>query len=53
MFYQEGSTPLMLACQEGHLEVATVLIENGADLNAKDDVNYFDDIYFLCSNLIF
>uniref|UniRef100_A0A7S0ZBF5 Non-specific serine/threonine protein kinase n=1 Tax=Timspurckia oligopyrenoides TaxID=708627 RepID=A0A7S0ZBF5_9RHOD len=29
-------TPLHLACTEGHAEIALVLIENGADIEAKD-----------------
>jgi ankyrin repeat protein len=31
----EGITPLMYAAQNGHLEVAEILIHNGADVNAR------------------
>ena len=32
-----ASTPLFFACDRGHLEVARLLIERGADLNVKDN----------------
>ena len=31
-----GYTPLVIACQEGHLEMGRLLISEGADLNAQD-----------------
>ena len=31
------STPLFFACDRGHLEIARLLIERGADLNVKDN----------------
>ncbi|KRG39300.1 hypothetical protein ARC78_14595 [Stenotrophomonas pictorum JCM 9942] len=34
---QRGRTPLMFAAQEGHLELCRLLLEHGADRNAKDD----------------
>ena len=34
---QYGKTPLMLAAEEGQLEVARELISKGADIEAKDD----------------
>ena len=36
--YQENGTPLHYACNDGHLEVAQLLIDNGADVNARDKV---------------
>ena len=37
---QEGLTPLMLASQEGHVDVASTLIHHGADVNCQDEVSY-------------
>lgn len=31
-----GYTPLMLACEKGNLELASLLIENEADTNLKE-----------------
>ena len=31
IIFQDGNTPLMLACQEGHQSVAMTLVEKGAD----------------------
>ena len=30
-------TALMFACREGHIECARLLVEKGADVNAKDE----------------
>jgi len=32
---QNGSTPLMLACVRGHVAVARILLQFGADINLK------------------
>ena len=32
----DGSTPLITLCQEGNIEAAGILIENGADMTIKD-----------------
>ena len=37
--YQNGDTPLMLAVGEGHLPVVEYLVENGADIEAKNRVS--------------
>lgn len=34
------STPLHLACAEGHLEIAQFLLDNGADINSKQKGEY-------------
>ena len=36
---KDGSTPLDLACAEGHKEVALMLIEHGASVADKDNVS--------------
>ena len=36
-----GNTPLGTACAKGHLDVATVLIQNGADVNLESEVRLF------------
>ena len=33
---KKGATPLMLACQNGHVEAARLLLEKGAAVDAKD-----------------
>jgi len=35
---QNGSTPLMRACNEGHLDIVNVLIDKGANVIDKDNV---------------
>jgi hypothetical protein len=35
---QGGNTPLLLAAHKGHLEVARLLLEHGAEKEAKDEV---------------
>ena len=36
-----GETPLHAACWEGLLDVATVLVRNGADVNFENKVRLF------------
>ena len=36
--WQNGNTPLHVACREGHIFVAQVLVEHGASLQAKNKV---------------
>ena len=35
-----SDTALILACQEGHYDVATLLIKEGVEVNAKDKYMY-------------
>ncbi|XP_013405625.1 kinase D-interacting substrate of 220 kDa B isoform X2 [Lingula anatina] len=35
-----NQTPLMVACQQGHVTIATMLLDSGADVNAVDDDNW-------------
>ena len=36
---QEGMTSLMWSCNNGHLDIVNVLIDNGADVNDKNNVS--------------
>ena len=36
--YAQGSTPLILAAHAGHAAVAEMLLKEGADVHAKDEV---------------
>ena len=36
---QNGCTSLMRACSNSHLDIVNVLIDNGADVNVKDNVS--------------
>ena len=36
--HQEGISALLLAAEEGHVDVMKVLIEKGADVNTQDEV---------------
>ena len=40
---QLGKTPLHYACENGHKDVALMLIERGAKLTKKDDVRLMTD----------
>ncbi len=40
LFFQEGNTPLHVACKNGHNDTAQLLIDSGADLNRQNRVSY-------------
>ena len=44
-----GYTPLYMACREGHLEIAQLLVENGVDMNKADDDGR-TPLYIACRN---
>ena len=47
-YMQKGNTPLLLACLNGHSDVAQLLINKGADVDMPDKVSYM----YLCLNNI-
>ena len=38
LLFQEGFTPLIIAAQEGHVDIVKLLVESGADLNDRTEV---------------
>ena len=46
---QRGWTPLHTCAQKGSVDVARLLIENGADVNARDLVRGPVGLHFFCS----
>ena len=45
MMGQRGYTPLHIAAEKGHTEIASLLIGNGADVNSKSNVSILVYIY--------
>lgn len=45
----EGDTPLWVACENGHVHVARLLIENGADVNAANKYGH-PPLHHACQN---
>jgi hypothetical protein len=43
-FLKHGMTALMVACQEGHLDIAKHLVTQRAEVDAKDNVSYRDKV---------
>ena len=39
-FYVQGSSPLHLCCQEGHLDLLMWLLDHDADLNLRDNFGW-------------
>ena len=39
-FFQDGATPLWIACQMGHPLVVKELLENSADVDTAREVGY-------------
>jgi hypothetical protein len=46
---QNGSTPLYTAAQNGYASVVTLLVERGADVNAKDKVRHATHMRHCCT----
>jgi ankyrin repeat protein len=47
---QGGATPLMLACSQGNAHLISLLLEEGADVNAQDDIGQTALTYALLVN---
>ena len=39
MFLQDQQTPLHVAAEQDHADIVKVLLEEGADVNVKDEVS--------------
>ena len=50
MMGQGGYTPLHYAAENGHTEIASLLIGNGADINRKD---YVSILVYICNYMIY
>jgi len=44
-----GATPLISACQNGHIKVVKYLVENGVDIN-KEENNGETPLFYACLN---
>ena len=42
---QEGSTPLIMAASNGHVEIAQILMDKGANIEATDEVQLVANVY--------
>ena len=42
---QDGRTPLLVALQYGHVEIAQLLMERGANIEATTKVQFVTNIY--------
>ena len=40
LYTQTGRNPLSLACENGHSDVAQLLINKGANMDVTDEVSY-------------
>ena len=44
---QDGKSPLHLACERGHMDIAAMLIEHGGSVTDKDEVRVITDACML------
>ena len=45
-------TPLHMAARSRYTDIVALLIDNGADVNLKDEVSYTKEIVELCNALL-
>ena len=50
MMGQDGHTPLHKAAENGHTEIASLLIDNGADIDSKTNVSI---LVYICNYMIY
>ena len=46
--FQNGFTALMMASEEGRVEVVNTLLQHGASVDLKEKVHLFADMYNKC-----
>ena len=51
MMGQDGWTPLHIAVEKKHTEIASILIVNGADINTKEDT--VSILVYICNYVIY
>ena len=49
MMEQWGGTPLHIAAEKGHTEIASLLVGTGADIHSKDEVSI---LVYICNYMI-
>jgi hypothetical protein len=47
IFYQDQGASLLLASQKGLVEIASILIDRGANIEAQEQVSCFPSLYYL------
>ena len=48
MSSQQGDTPLMMATKREMIDIVKLLLDRGADISSRDQVNFLIEIILLC-----
>ena len=48
MSSQQGDTPLMMATKREMIDIVKLLLDRGADISSRDQVNFLLEIILLC-----